>query len=421
MAQYDYELPFQRKLVAAAWQDEKALRDREVFNPDFISDEVLAGVLRTLQDLQSTAGSVPDLPAVVEAVRHQVGPGRKWAEYAEEAKKIWARTKKDLSYYRGQAVDFARRQAVAQAVEEAHALVQDGELDQIESMFRRALRVGGGDSRASDFLATSAERFQSYLEDAARGSRNRVATGLGPLDRETRGGLGPGELGLVLGLAGTGKSQTLVQIGTNALLAGKNVLHVSLENSREVTECRYDCRLLGFPLEVLVKKPKTFRKKFEELLGALTSRLLVSYFPSKSLSLAKLEAHIESVDPRPSLVLVDYAALMQPPPRVDDRRLQLVSVFEGIRGVSARTGAPLWTAHQANRLGMDAGLLDARNIAECFEVDGIVDAGFSINLKVDRPALCSVYMFKNRLGKNEFSFECEIDWSLSKIVPLTEV
>lgn len=420
MAAYDFELPFQRKLVAAGWKDGKLLRDREIFNPEFLSDELLAGVLRALQDLQSTTGNVPDLPAVVEALRHQVAPGRKWGEYAEEAKRVWAKTSQDLAYYGGQAVEFARRAAVAKAVDEAHALVQDGNLDEIESMFRRALRIGGSNDAVTDLFGSSAERFQSYVEANERGSRGRVATGIGPLDRETRGGLGPGEIGLILGLLGTGKSHTVHEIGTHAALCGHTVLHVSLENSLDVVNSRYDTRLVGFPLDVLVKKPKGFAWKFDKLREKLKSKLLTSFFPSKSLSLGKLEAHIESVDPRPSLVLVDYAALLQPPPRVDERRLQLVQLFEGLRGVSARTGAPIWTPHQANRPGMESGHLDARHIAECFEIGGIVDVGFSLNVKADRPALADLYVFKNRLGKSEFSIPVEIDWGISKMTALSE-
>jgi hypothetical protein len=417
---YDFGLAFQRRLIAGAWVDGKLLRDHEVYNPAFLTDEVLAGVLKTLQELQLANGSVPDLPAVVEAVKTQVAPGRKWGEYAEEAKKVWSKTKGDLTHYTRAAVDFARQRAVTKAIEETHDLVQSGELDNVESIIRKALRVGGSGASAVDYLATSAERFRAYSEADQSPLGVRVPTGMSPLDRQIRGGIGIGEIGLIEGLLGTGKSHLLVEFGLNAFLLGHNVLHVSLENSREITQTRYDCRLLGFPQEKLKFKPKTFRERMEQLTTSLKSRLFISFFPSKSLTLAKLEAHIESIDPRPTLVLVDYAALLCPPARVDERRLQLVGIYEGLRGLSSRTGTAIWTPHQANRVGMDSGLLDERHLSECFEAGGICDYGLSINVRDDKPALLEINVWKNRNGVGDFIIPCERDYSISKIKPLVE-
>jgi hypothetical protein len=420
MPQYDTEVPFQRRLVAAAWKDGKALKDHEIYDPAFLTDEVLAGVLRSLQELQSASGQVPDLPAVIEAVRTQVAPGRKWSEYAKEAKLTWSKTKGDLAHYLRTAIDFARQQSVKAAIEEAHGLVQDGELDNIESIIRKALRVGGAGGTAVDYLATSADRFRAYVDSGGSDLAVRIPTGFGPLDAEIRGGVGIGELGLILGLQGTGKSHTLVSLGAHAFLTGRSVLHVSLENSREITETRYDSRIIGYPAEQLRLKPKTFRTKMEGFMSQLKSKLLVSFFPMKTLTLSKLEAHIESADPRPQLVLVDYAGELAPPARVDEMRLQLVALFSGLRGIAARTGTAIWTAAQANRPGMDSGLLDARHLAECFQIGGIVDYGISLNVKDDRPALADLYVWKNRNGKDCFIVKCERDWALSKLTPLLE-
>ncbi len=49
------------------------------------------------------------------------------------------------------------------------------------------------------------------------------------LERSIHGGLGPGKVGVVLGQTGVGKTACLVQIGLDALLRGRVVLHVSNE------------------------------------------------------------------------------------------------------------------------------------------------------------------------------------------------
>src|SRR5512138_1204764 len=60
------------------------------------------------------------------------------------------------------------------------------------------------------------------------------------LDRTIHGGLGKGHLGLIMAPAGVGKSACLVQIGLDALLRQKPVLHVAVGQSVEHVSARYD-------------------------------------------------------------------------------------------------------------------------------------------------------------------------------------
>jgi predicted ATP-dependent serine protease len=53
------------------------------------------------------------------------------------------------------------------------------------------------------------------------------------LDRSIRGGLGKGHLGVIVAPAGVGKSACLVQIGLDALLRQKTVLHLAVRQSVE--------------------------------------------------------------------------------------------------------------------------------------------------------------------------------------------
>src|SRR5512133_888840 len=60
------------------------------------------------------------------------------------------------------------------------------------------------------------------------------------LDRTIRGGLGKGHLGVSVAPAGVGKSACLVQLGLDALLREKSVLHVAVRRSVGHVSARYD-------------------------------------------------------------------------------------------------------------------------------------------------------------------------------------
>jgi hypothetical protein len=60
------------------------------------------------------------------------------------------------------------------------------------------------------------------------------------LDRSIRGGLGKGHLGVIMAAAGVGKSACLVQLGLDALLRERPVLHLAVGQSVEHVAARYD-------------------------------------------------------------------------------------------------------------------------------------------------------------------------------------
>ena len=142
---------------------------------------------------------------------------------------------------------------------------------------------------------------------------------------------------------------------------------------------------------------------------------MIRYYPSRTLTLPILEAAIESSEIRPDLVIVDYASLLRPPTKRDERRYELVEIFESLRGVAGRVGIPVWTAHQANRTGVSVRLLGMEHQSECFEIGGVIDLGISVNRDVSKPAECVLYVWKNRLGKSEVEIPCAANWETSMI------
>ena len=60
------------------------------------------------------------------------------------------------------------------------------------------------------------------------------------LDASIRGGLGPGNIGVVIARHGVGKTAFLVGVAMDDLMRGRNVLHVSLEHDSEKVRAFYD-------------------------------------------------------------------------------------------------------------------------------------------------------------------------------------
>ena len=120
-----------------------------------------------------------------------------------------------------------------------------------------------GQEDARDYVAEALQELQSYNTDAAPEGDMRddmekiwvtyiskeenpdeaggILYGIEDVDNVTNG-IRPGELVLVAGFTGTGKSHTLVNIARNTMLAGKNVLMFTTETTREEMEIRIIAR-----------------------------------------------------------------------------------------------------------------------------------------------------------------------------------
>jgi replicative DNA helicase len=89
------------------------------------------------------------------------------------------------------------------------------------------------------------ERFEKYLDNQKNPNKAYgLLTGFKPLDDATHG-LKGGEVLVIAGRPGSGKSISSLVIGKNAYKAGKNVLFVSIEMPKEQVELRFDASYTG--------------------------------------------------------------------------------------------------------------------------------------------------------------------------------
>jgi len=122
------------------------------------------------------------------------------------------------------------------------------------------------------------------------------------LDRTIRGGLGKGHLGVITAPPGVGKSACLVQIGLDALLREKPVLHVAVRQSVEHVSARYDTLFDALAERVDLSDRGRVRESIAH--RRLIWSSVEGAFGARGLdeALAAFEAHLEL---GPSAVLVD--------------------------------------------------------------------------------------------------------------------
>lgn len=284
-------------------------------------------------------------------------------------------------------IDFARNRKLLRAMEQATGMLGTEDWNSIMSVLREAEVYGDLNPPTSLILPLDIDKIKKT--DGL--DLPHVPTGIESLDECMGGGLPEGHIGCIVAPPNHGKSTFLIAFGANALARGINVIHFTLEMSKEQTVIRYNQATDG---RVLKKGPRKVGFGKLAVIEATTKKRI-----------SELTELLKTVPFSPGLIVVDYAALAKPSKDYKEYRHQLAETFRELRTFAQVARAPVWTAHQATRNAMTDGFrkettITMAHLSESFEIAAIVDVMMTLNATDNErhTGICRVYMAKNRLG-----------------------
>ena len=313
-------------------------------------------------------------------------------------------------YIKDVSLDFCRKQKLKEALIKSVDLIKRSSFEEVSSVINEAIKLGSDNDFGYDYLLDFERRFE--LKE-----RNPITTGWTQLDSLCKGGLGKGELGVCIAPTGAGKSMALVHLGAQALKAGKNVVHYTLELGDTIVAGRYDSCITGVDLSNMT----SFKEKIYEEIQEIEGRLVVKEYPTRSASVQTLRSHLEKMKLRgfePDLIIVDYGDLLRPiSSGKDEKRHQLETIYEEMRGIAQANECPLWTASQTNRSGLNAEVITMEAISEAFNKCFVADFIFTVSRTIDDKNTNSgrIFVAKNRNGPDGLVYPLFMDTSNVKI------
>jgi hypothetical protein len=321
----------------------------------------------------------------------------------------------DEDYIKDTSLDFCRRQKIKEAlVKSAGLMNKSNSLDEIGTIVTSALKLGTDNNYGYDYKLDFEKRF--LLKN-----RNPVSSGWERVDKITQGGLGRGELGVVVAPTGAGKSMALVHLGAMAVKAGLQVIHYTLELSDTVVASRYDSCLTGVPLTSLMDQKEMILEEVKNIKG----KLIIKEYPTKTASTSVLKNHIKRVvgaGQKVDMIIVDYGDLLKPCVHYKEKRTELETIYEELRAMAQEFVCPVWTASQTNRSGLNAEVVTMESISEAFNKCFVADFICSVSRTVDDKKTNSGRLFiaKNRNGPDGIVMPLYMDTSVVKMEVLND-
>lgn len=400
-----YGQSFQSKVISALLTDTKFLDTiGEITTPKFFENDANKWIISEILEYHNEYRKSPTLDVFKSQLSKVDNPILK-KTVVDQLKHIHTQIGNvDLEYIKHEFKDFCINQNLKGVILQSVDLLQAGSYDRIKDLVDAAMKVGNETDLGMDYVLDYDERMQDL-------KRTTVPTRWEPINDLMDGGLGPGELGVVVAPSGVGKTWILTALGAEAVRNGLSVVHYSMELSEHYVGARYDTVFTQIPSADLRDKQEEVKGKITNLKG----KLLIKYFPPKGVSVRKLQQHIEKMTTlgnKPDLIIVDYADLLLSDSNKSDSTYQEQGgVYIDLRGMGGALEIPIWTASQTNRSAIDSEVIEADKIADSYakvmNADFIMSWSRKSKDKLNNTA--RAHVMKNRFGQDGITFPCKMD------------
>ena len=399
-----YGTSFQSKILSSLLTDVKFVKQIiDILEVSYFDTDSNKFLVKSIKDYFVKYKSQPTMEAIkimVDDIENDVLKGA----IVDSLRNAWQhREDPDLEFVKEKTLEFCKNQIVKSAIMQSVELLETQRYDEIKVIIDKAMTAGMERDIGHEYITGFEERMTKQARDT-------LPTAWDSVNNLIDGGLGKGELGVIVAPAGIGKSWTLQAIGTHAVKCGFSVIHYTLELNAAYVGLRYDCIISGQPTGNL----QYYKEEVQRAIDKLKGNLIIKYWPTRTASVNTVTAHLQQCELqgiKPDLVIVDYADIMKSTRHFTEKRHEVGHVYEELRGVAGEFDVPIWTASQANRSSLEEDIIGADKVSEDYSKVMTADFVMSMSRKVEDKIANTgrFHVIKNRFGPDGITFPATIN------------
>ncbi len=401
---------FQSKIIASLLRDVKFIQTiSDILNSSMFDSDSNKWLVKTIKDYYYEYKKQPTLEVIKYKI-DEIDNDVLKSGVVDKLRDVWKNIEAtDLEFVQTQTLDFCKNQTLKSAILESVDLLENQNYDGIKSIIDEAMKAGTTRDLGHDYITS----LESRLEESAR---TTTPTPWDVINEIMDGGLGTGELGVIVAPAGIGKSWTLQALGAGALKQSKTVVHYTLELNENYVGLRYDSIFTG----VTTSNIKYYKDDVKSKISKLPGKLLIKYFPTKAAGVQTIGSHLKQIElsgVKPDVVLVDYADILMPTGNFREKRHAIGNIYEDLRGLAGELEIPIWTASQANRSALEEDVIGADKVAEDYSKVMTSDFVMSMSRKVEDKIANTgrFHIIKNRFGIDGVTYPSTINTNIGVI------
>lgn len=321
----------------------------------------------------------------------------------EQLRESYRASNEDQEFIELEFSNFCKNQQLKKALLSSVDLLEKGQYDDIRYLIDSALKAGQDKNLGHVYKKDAETRYREE-------ERGAIATPWTHINELLQGGLGSGDLGLIFGGPGGGKSWMLVALGAYAVAAGYTVAHYTLELSEGYIGKRYDAAFTGIRVQELSQN----RQQVDAMMEQIPGKLIIKEFPMGKVSIQTIESHIQKMTDlgdKPDLIIIDYVDLLKSKRKSVDRKDEIDDVYVSTKALARELKLPIWTVSQVNRAGAKDDVIEGDKAAGSYNKMMIADFAMSLSRKrLDKVnGTGRSHIMKNRYGGDGMTYPVKIN------------
>lgn len=223
-------------------------------------------------------------------------------------------------------------------------------LTDIESRFQKITHIGETEDNGI-------EVFDNIDNVLRKEFRQTIPTGVGTIDSLTGGGLGKGEIGIILTPSGIGKSTLLTKIANTAYVNGKNVAQIIFEDTKEQIQRKHFTIWSGVALSETDDRNEEVREKIYNKIKEIGSegKLIIKRFSQDGTTMPDIRKWMINYEKKFGfkfdLLVLDYLDCLESHKKTQDKNEAELAIVKSFEALAGDFSIPCWSAIQSNRTG----------------------------------------------------------------------
>lgn len=401
----DYGTPFQRKVIGALMTDQKfVVNVRDVIKLEYFNSQAHKWIVQKILDYFDAFHTVPTLE-VLQIEFKKIDNDVLKVAVREELKYSYEVSTDDLQFVKEEFLAFCRNQEMKNAILESADKLKQEDYEGIRALIEKALKAGQEKDAGLNYKKDVEARYRDDY-------RPTIPTPWQTLSDLFSGGFGPGDLFLIFGSPGGGKSWLCIDIAAEAAKLGYNVFYYTLELSEKYVSRRIDAAMTGYCVDDLREHRAEVDKMVEELPG----NIIIKEYAPKSATISTIKAHVQQCIEdgiRPDLIIIDYIDYLKPSSKVkySERKDEVDDVYIGSKALAKELQVPVLSPSQVNRMGARDTVVEGDKAAGSYDKMMVADASFSLSRTKEDKVLGTgrIHIMKNRFGPDGITYGVKLD------------
>ena len=295
---------FQYKLVHTFMEDKEFFKDlNNIIDQNMFTNATLKVYVGIMKDYYEKNEAVPSYSMMGIALNEKANNNIEQEYYSETLKKILNTSSEGVEYIRELAEKFFKQQNIVKTANSILKIAGNGDTSKYEEcveLLSEALNQGTKEDFGNSV-------FDDIGETLSDDYRTAIPTGIGKVDEALEGGLGKGELGVIIGSSSFGKTSMTTAMASHAAtykcqqnnFRGYKVLQIVFEDRIKQIQRKHLGRITGIEAKDL-SKPGIIDQVREQLdkyedKDMLMNNLKIVRFPSGEITVAHLHRYIKKL------------------------------------------------------------------------------------------------------------------------------